>query len=277
MKTAVVVKLSLTLLSFLLHTPTYADECGGSSLIRRGGSPKARIGEACAYPCDCAGYPDEKICCEKRAFGEKRCYKCCLHKGDACSKHDDCCSQTCDRGVCAAFDGPMGASMGREAPSKVGLCDMAFFRDKLGPNPPLIPDPAKPHTFIMPSKTGPLRQIRFCPLHQTDRYELGSYKLRGICEGEAEWSDIQEGDMTQFKDEGGCFNIPAGHKPHLVSNHPTKVDYTMYHFVMYQTNGKIYPRKLQVGPHPDGEIRFFAKCSEAAIVGAFVDATYGLH
>ena len=94
MKTPVIVTLFLILLNFLLLIPTHADEHGRFSLIHRGlaGSPKAKIGEACARPYNCASYSDlnQNIYCEKQAFGEKRCCKYWLCKSDMCSKNDDC-------------------------------------------------------------------------------------------------------------------------------------------------------------------------------------------
>ena len=57
--------------------------------------------------------------------------------------------------------------------------------------------------------------------------------------------------------------IPVPYRPQLDDSQPVNVDYTMYHFVLYLTNGKIYPRKDHVGPWERGELRFYAKCSEA--------------
>ena len=260
-----------------------------NGLIRRGQrnlvedqNQKAKLGEACNAPCDCEGYPDQNICCEQRAFGEKRCYKCWAQIGKTCSVNFDCCSQTCDRdrGVCVGFNSPYGQTIKRKAqpPRKVELCDILFSGDKLDPNPPLIPDPAKPYMYVMPSRTGPLKEIHFCPLYQTDRYDLGFFKLRGLCRNCLEWVDIQLGDMTRYKD-GECFKIPIGAKDQMSPYHPdpNKVDYHMYHFVMYQKAGYIYPRGYQVGPHPEGELRFFSKCSTAIAWGKSIDTTYGLH
>ena len=49
-----------------------------SALIRRR-LGTALIGEKCLNACDCKGYPNEKVCCERRGMKDKdskKCYPC---------------------------------------------------------------------------------------------------------------------------------------------------------------------------------------------------------
>jgi len=256
------------------HNADEVDEDSNPNEITHG---KANLGDACFHNCDCNGFPDVR--CEKRAFGQKKCYPVCKQIDEPCSVNSDCCSQTCSTwGKCRPFDGPRS---GRPVPSAVGFCDILFPFDKLPADPPLVPNGLKPYVYVMPSRTGPLREIEFCPKHpQGQPDDLVRYELKGWCVEDATvWTDIQEGDITIHRD-GDCFRIPVAYEPQLVSGHDPIVDYTKYHIVFYIKDGEgdtYYPRKPLVGPQPNNELRFFAKCSEAIDWGKPVNYPHGLH
>ena len=81
--------------NIFLHRTVNEVEDGDPNVITHG---KANLGETCFHNCDCYGFPDVR--CEKRAFGQKRCYSVCKQIGVACSVKSDCCSQTCRTGKC---------------------------------------------------------------------------------------------------------------------------------------------------------------------------------
>ena len=266
----------LALINILLLTPSSAD-CQEKILIRRGERNKNEIkhvplGGECSHECDCAAVPGKNVCCEKRVFGAKKCYECCKQKGHTCNVDKDCCSQKCNKGKCVRPIGPKPAS-------QIGLCDILFPFDKLSPgDAPLIPNPAQPEIYVMPSRTGPLREIIFCPVHPKGGPEdLVWYELRGACAGDTAWTDIQMGSLLPHKDRE-CFNIPVSYADQLIAPHSATVDYLMYHLVFYLENkGKRYPRKLIAGPQPGGELRMLAKCNQAMDWGKAVNFKHGVH
>lgn len=281
-----------TIVAFLLFAVSNAVD--QTSLIRRAEKNHNEIkhgiayeGDTCVNHCDCEGWEEGSLCCEKRYFGEKRCYKCCKHFEEECTVNSDCCSQNCVGGVCK----PCGS---RCNPSPVGWCDILFSTDKLSVDPPLVPPGKKPPTYVMPSRTGPLRQIWFCPKHPDGDGDPVYYRLRGACAGDTTWTDIQEGDLTIHLDvdgaivnnnhDGNCYLIPVAYNPQLHPNHPPEVDYLKYHLTFWMDNAQteVYTRKIQVGPQSDKggkqwETRFLAKCSQAIDWGKPVTQTAGLH
>jgi len=166
-----------------------------------------------------------------------------------------------------------------------------FSTDKLSVDGGLVPaGKDNVPTYVMPSRTGPLREIWFCPKHP--KGDPVVYRLRGACATDTKWTNIQEGDLTIHADNSikneddsvNCYRIPVAYKPQLSPGHPAEVDYLKYHLTFWMDTGKtdLYQRKIHVGPQSDNggkqwETRFLAKCSQAIDWGKPVTQKAGLH
>ena len=198
----------LVLASYIQLKSSFAVE--ENKLIRRSQHQPALLGAQCHHACDCDGYPDKPVCCEKRGSSpHKICHRCCLQHNKMCYNDKECCSQNCDNGVCGA---------GKCPDCYVGLCPILFPGDYIpAPNsrgPPFAPFPY----YVKPRKTGPLRVVKFCPLDKInlqkpegngkqiskeDDQALSSlnlppnvdvpvlmYIVKGMCEKDKEWRVI---------------------------------------------------------------------------------------
>ena len=153
MKTLSFLSNASVLISYIQLKSCFADQ--DKTLIRRSQHQPAPPGGMCHHACDCKGYPSSPVCCEKRGSGKhKKCYTCCFKHGKKCNRNQDCCSQICKDGVCIP---------NTDVQIPVDLCPILFPGNYLTfplKGPPFDPFPS----YVQPSKTGPLRWIKFCPL-----------------------------------------------------------------------------------------------------------------
>ena len=279
MKTIGFLSNALVLVSYIQLKLCFAVE--EKKLIRRSLHQWANPGEECHHACDCLGYPDKPVCCEKRGPDmHKKCYRCCLQHRKRCKHDKDCCSQRCVTRVCVHNHDPQ---------EPVGLCPILFPGDYLNP-PPMGPPFAPFPYYVQPSKTGPLRYVMLCTKHSLKLEEQGigiqlskedeeylpstpnhkeeppeqlSYLIKGMCNKKKEWKVIQGGLLMKHWN-GTCFKIPVIDYSQLESSHHT-IDYTKYHILFFWRVGKLtYPFPLTLAPlKPNEELIMLAKCNEA--------------